>query len=209
MLDGDGLRSRRVGEIVEAASTSFVAQCYQLYGAPPLGSFVRTGSPVTRGTVIYGVVYGVSTLPIDTSRPVLARGETAVTEGEVFRDNPQLSRLFTTRFEALITGHLDGEDVFLSSLRQFLPPLPPEIHSFAYSCSPEEVARFTSRLGFLSLLLNSGLPIADEVTGACLRVAAAAQPDGEEFLASASRALAVQLAGDVPRLSAILRRVAT
>lgn len=198
MVDGDGLMSRRIGEVVAAASTSFVAQCYKLYAAPPLGSFVRTGSPT-----IYGVVYQVTTEPLDSSRPVLARGEDAETEDEVFRNNPQLSRLFTTRFEALIAGYSEDD-----ACKQYLPPLPPPVHSFAYACSPDEVTQFTSSLDFLSLLLNSGLPVADELTGACLRGAASAQADGLTFLSRASRALAGQLAGDVPRLSAILRRVA-
>lgn len=198
MVDGDGLMSRRIGEVVAAACTSFVAQCYKLYAAPPLGSFVRTGSPT-----VYGVVYQVTTEPLDSSRPVLARGEGVETEEELFRNNPQLSRLFTTRFEALIAGYSDND-----VCRQFLPPLPPAVHSFAYACSPDEVAQFTTSFEFLSLLLNSGLPVADELAGACLRGAAAAQSDGPAFLSRAGRALAGQLAGDVPRLSAILRRVA-
>ncbi|GIT02261.1 MAG: hypothetical protein CM1200mP27_08860 [Chloroflexota bacterium] len=45
------LISRRVGEVVESTSTSFIAQCYQLDGAPGLGALVRTDSPD-----IYGVV---------------------------------------------------------------------------------------------------------------------------------------------------------
>ena len=197
-MDVDGLRSRRIGEVVAAASTSFVSQCYKLYVAPPLGSLVRTDSPT-----VYGVVCRVSTEPLDTSRPVLARGESAVTEEDVFRNNPQLARLYTTRFEALIAGHsIEGE------CKQFLPPLPPAVHAFAYTCSPDEVAQFTSRLDFLSLVLNCGLPVADEVAGACLRAAASAQPDGPAFLARASKAMAAQLAHDVPRLSAILRKVA-
>ena len=198
MVDGDGLMSRRIGEVVAADSTAFQAQCYQLYAAPTLGSFVRTGSPA-----VYGVVCRVSTEPLDSSRPVLARGESAATEEEVLRNNPQLTRLFTTRFEALIAGHLVN-----GTCKQYLPPLPPAVHSFAYACSPDEVVQFTTSLNFLSLLLSSGLPVADEVTGACLRQAASAQPDAPAFLAWASKALASQLANDLPRLSAILRRVA-
>lgn len=198
MVDGNGLMTRRIGEVVAAASTSFVAQCYKLYEAPSLGSFVRTGVPA-----VFGVVYQVTTEPLDSSRPVLARGEGVETEKDVYRNNPQLSRLFTTRFEALIAGFSEAD-----SCRHFLPPLPPAVHSFAYTCSDEEVAEFTSSLEFLSLLLNSGLPVADELAGACLRVAASARPDGPAFLSKASRVLAGQLAGDVPRLSAILRRVA-
>ena len=103
----------------------------------------------------------------------------------------------------MIAGYSEGD-----ACKQFLPPLPPAVHSFTYACSADEVARFTSSLEFLSLLLNSGLPVADELAGACLRGAASAQADGPAFLSRASRTLAGQLAGDVPRLSAILRRVA-
>ena len=199
MVDGDGLMSRRLGEVVATASTSFVAQCYKLYVAPPLGSFVRTDSPP-----VYGLVFRVTTEPLDSSRPVLARGESESTEEDVFRNNPQLSRLFTTRFEALIIGYESGEEY-----KQFLPPLPPPVHSFAYACSSQEVAAFTARLDFLSLVLNCGLPVADEVTGACLRGAVSAHRDGPAFLAKAGKTLAIHLSGDVSRLSSILRKVAS
>ena len=198
LVDADGLRSRRIGEVVETASASFLAQCYVLYVCPPLGSFVRTDSPP-----VFGVVSRVSTEPLDSSRPVLARGEAASSEDEVFRDNPQLSRLLTTRFEVIITGHMSDE-----TCKQFLPPLPPPVHSFVYVCSDEEVCQFTARLDFLSLLIKSGVPMADEVAGACLRAAASAWPDGPGFLSRAGKALAGELANDLPRLNAVLRKVA-
>ena len=198
MVDVDGVMSRRVGEVVESASTSFVAQCYQLHGAPHLGSLVRTGSPE-----VYGVVCRVSTEPLDASRPVLARGESAASEEAVFRDNPQLERLLTSRFEALIAGYREnGND------RQFLPPVPPRVHSFVYACTPEEVVRFTSCLDLLRLLINSNVPMSDEVLGACLREAAVVHPDPAGFLLRAGKSLAVELAGDLPRLNAVLKKVA-
>ena len=197
MTGDDGLTSPRVGEVVETTSTSFVSQCYQLNDAPPLGSLVRTGSPP-----LYGVVSRVSTGPLDAGRPVLARGEAAATEEEVFKENPQLAHLLTSRFESMIVGHRDDQDN-----RQFLPPLPPAIHSFVYSCSSAEVVQFTTQLDLLRLLLNSGIPSADEVVAACLRRAAASHPDRMDFLLRAGRTLATELAGDLPRLQAILRRV--
>jgi hypothetical protein len=130
--------------------------------------------------LVYGVVCRVSTEPLDTSRPVLARGESASSEEEVFRNNLQLARLLTTRFDALIAGHRAGDDC-----RHFLPPLPPPVHSFVYACSSGEMAQLTNSLEFIRLLLNSGVPVVDEVVGACLR------------------ALASELAGDVPRLNSI------
>jgi len=185
------LMERRVGEVVESTSTSFVAQCYQLEGAPALGGLVRTDSPD-----IYGVVGSVTTEPLDSARPVLARGEDAGSEEEVIRDNPQLARLMTSRFEVFITGHVEDGVTY-----QYLPPRPPRVHSFVYACDMEETASFTSNLDLLRLLLNSGV-------GACIRQVAPSHGQPAEFLAFACRALAVELSADVARLNSILRRVA-
>ncbi len=197
MTSANPTLSGRLGEVVEANSTSFVAQSYQLYDTPPLGGLVRAGSPEC-----YSVVCRIVTEPLDPSRPVLARGEAMETEEEVFQENPQLNRLLTSRFEALIVGHSEGGQV-----RTYLPPLPPRIHSFVYVCTPDQVERLTARLEWLRLLLNSGLPSTDEVVGACLREAAAHRADAREFLARAATALASELAGDLPRLNAVLRTV--
>ena len=134
--DSDRLMERRVGEVVVSTSTSFLAQCYQLEGAPALGGLVRTDSPE-----IYGVVGTVTTEPLDSARPVLARGEDADSEEDVIRDNPQLARLLTSRFEVYIAGHVqDGVT------RQYLPPRPPRVHSFVYDCSPEEIKEFINKI---------------------------------------------------------------
>lgn len=196
---GNAATPQRAGEVIEADSSSFTAQCYQLYGAPPLGSLVRAGSPP-----IYGVVCQVRTEPMDPARPVLARGQEAQTEDEVYRYNPQIHRLLTSRFEVLIVGHQSEEtDCY------YLPPLPPRVHSFVYTCYPDEVARFTSQLDFLHLLVGSPVSFSDQIIGACLQQAAAAQANHREFLIAAGRVLAGELSGDLPRLNAILRRVAS
>ena len=189
--------SRRVGEVVEANSTSFAAQCYRLYDAPALGSFVRAGDPA-----VHGVVYRVTTEPLDATRPVLARGESAASEEEIFRNNPQLERLLTSRFEVLIVGHQD-QDVSVP----VLPPLPPRVHAFVHICSSEDAMRLAGQTGWIRSLLSSGIPVADQVVGACLREASSAHEDGPAFLMRACKDLAGELAGDLPRLNAILRTV--
>ncbi len=189
--------SRRVGEVVEANSTSFAAQCYRLYDAPPLGSFVRAGDPA-----VYGVIDRVTTETLDATRPVLARGESAASEEEIFRNNPQLERLLTSRFEVLIVGHQD-RDISVP----VLPPLPPRVHAFVHTCSSEDAVRLAGQTGWIRSLLSSGIPVADQVVGACLREAASAHEDGPGFLMRACKDLAGELAGDLPRLNAILRTV--
>jgi hypothetical protein len=198
MAVADTSESQRVGEIIEATAVDFGAQCYQLYELPRLGALVRVGFPG-----VYGVVIRVTTEPLDPSRPVLARGELVSTEDELYRTNPQLARLLTSRFKALIVGFSakDGS-------QQYLPPLPPRIHSFIYICQPNEVVEFSANLDFLHMMVHSGQPGADEVVGACLREMAAAHSSSREFLLRAGKALAVGMASDLPRLNAILRSVA-
>ena len=191
------LMKRRLGEVVVSSSTSFVAQCYQLEGAPALGELVRTDLPE-----IYGVVGTVTTEPLDSARPVLARGEAAVSEGDIIRDNPQLSRLLTSRFEVFIAGYVEK-----NVTRQYLPPRPPRVHSFIYSCSADEVVEFTRHLDLLRLLLNSGASHSDEIVSACIRQAATYHGQPGYFLSQACRTLAVELSADVSRLNSILRRI--
>ena len=198
MAVADTQVSQRVGEVIEATAAAFGAQCYQLYGQARLGALVRVGSPE-----VYGVVCWVTTEPLDPSRPVLARGDGVATEEELYQTNPQLARLLTSRFKALIVGHRAEE-----GSHQFQPPLPPRVHSFIYTCLSAEIVEFAARLDFLRLIVNSGQSGADEVAGACLRELALAHPDRWEFLLRAGKALAAELDSDLPRLNSILRSVA-
>ena len=187
----------RIGEVIEAASNSFVVQCYELYSAPSLGSFVLAGNPP-----VCGVVAQVRTQPLDPSRPILARGRDAATVEDLYRDNPQIHRLLTSRFEVLVVGHQSRE-----TYRTGLPPQPPKVHSFVHACDPYEVVEFTSNLGFVHQLVHSGPCGTDDVIGACLHAAAEAHPSGSSFLLQAGRTLASELSGDLPRLNSILRRL--
>ena len=91
----------RLGEVVEASTTQIVAQCYELYTSPPLGSLVRCGTSDTTGEdgdAVYGIVYEVSTHSIDPGRRPIARGRDEDDEDAVYEANPQLSRLLSTEF---------------------------------------------------------------------------------------------------------------
>ena len=184
----------RIGEVISANSTAFVVQCYELYGAPGIGSFVRAGSPG-----IYGVVYDVRTEPLDPSRPVLARGQDAETEDEIYLDNPQIARLLTSRFDAAVIG-LGSEGGF----EPVLPSLPPRVHSFVYACLTDETSALAGNLAFLRRLVRSESPASDDVVRACILVAASTQPDPQALTLRAGRLLAAELSSDLPRINAIL-----
>jgi len=191
------LEVRRVGEVIESDTYSVVAQCYELYMAPSIGSVITIGSPP-----VYAIVKLIKTEPLDPSRPILARGENADSESQVYRDNPQIPRLLTTRFEGLLIGYQEGEID-----RAYLPPVPPIIHSFIYTCDLESTKRITSELTFLRSMASQVSVVSDEVIAAFVRNAAQYQESANEYLVSAGRVLAEELSGDFPRLNSILRRV--
>ena len=191
--------STRIGEVIEARTSEFVAECYELHAPPPLGSMVRTSD----GEVaIYGVVRNAATEGTDPGRRPIARGRDEVEEENIYRQNPQLSRLLRTTFDVLVIGHSqDGE------VRQYLPPRPPRVHSFVHNCEPEEVSVFTERFDFLPTLLGIRDASGDEVVSACLRQASHAHKDRYTFLVRAGKELSVLLSGDLSRLNAILGRI--
>ncbi len=192
-------QAQRVGEVVEASTGEFTAQCYRLYEAPKLGSLIRTGSD----DPVYGVVYDIVTQGIDPGRRPIAMGEDEATEEAVYQSNPQITQLLRTDVHALAIGYKNG-----TSIRQSLPPVPPRIHSFVYQCSPQEMAEFTSALDFLSLLLDARITASDQVITAFLKESSEAHEDGREFLVLAGKELAFLLSRQMQRLNTILRGLA-
>ena len=195
----------RLGEVVEASTTQVIAQCYELYTAPPLGSLVRCGTSDGAGgdDAVYGIVYEVSTRSIDPGRRPIARGRDENDEDAVYEANPQLSRLLSTEFNALVVGHRrDG------ALYRWLAPLPPRIHSFVFACSDDDLREFSSALDFASILLSAPIAATDDVLAAFIKLASGVHRDPSGFLLRAGRQLTPQLGGEVQRLNGILRRIA-
>jgi len=191
---------QRVGEVTEAATTGFTAQCYQLYELPPLGSLVKTKEGETQ---IYAVVGNASTAGIEPGRRPIARGRDTENEESLYQDNPQLEKLLKSEFFALVVGHKEN-----SGINHHLPPRPARIHGFVYLCPDEEVKEFSQSFGFLNMLLNTTLPVPrDELIAACLRRMSKVQDDESAFLVAAGKQLAGLLGGDYNQLKAILERI--
>lgn len=192
--------AKRVGEVIESSTVEFVAQSYELHEAPPFGSLVKVGGD---GRDIYGLVYNVTTASIDPGRRPIARGKDEEDEAAIFRNNPQLTKLFRTDFACLVAGFEESGRVY-----HFLPPLPPRVHAFVHECGRQEVAAFTRSLDFLSSLVAPGLPgPVDELAAAFLRRVSKVRTDDGDFLVRAGKELAVLLSGDLRRLNALLRRI--
>ncbi len=192
--------AERVGEVIEAGTTEFVAQCYELYQAPPLGSLVKTrDAPVE----LYGIVYNSVTTSLEPGRRPIARGKDETSEAEIYRSSPQLLKLLRSEFSALVIGHREGDE-----LRHHLPPRTARIHAFVYQCSPDEVKEFSRSFDFLNILVNARLPIpVDELVAAALRQMSQSHDDRHAFLVAAGKELAVLLSGQYNQLKSILGRL--
>lgn len=193
--------SSKIGEVIQASTGEFTAQCYELHLPPPFGSLVKT----REGEVeIYGVVSRAETTSIEPGRRPIARGREENDEEDIYRASPQLEKLLRTDFDALVVGHREGKKG--ERLHHYLPPRPARIHSFVYLCDREEAVQFSQSLDFLSILVGAGGQ-ADELIAASLRHVAAAQQAPQDFLIRAGKELAVLLGGETNRLNTILRRI--
>ncbi len=193
---------QKVGEVIEACTTDFVAQCYELYQSPPLGSLVKTDGGDSGLRDLYGVVYNALTAGVEPGRRPIARGKDETNEEEIYRSSPQLLKLLKSEFNVLVIGYRKDDRVF-----QYLPPKPARIHGFVYLCAPEEVKQFSRSFDFLNILLKARLDIpVEELAGATLRQMS--QVYGAEkhaFLVSAGKELATLLSQDYGQLKAILK----
>ena len=190
----------KIGEIVEAASTEFTAECYELHEIPAFGSLVKVSSPAEE---IFGIVCQAGTAGIEPGRHPVARGKDETSEEAVYQANPQLMKLLRSEFQALVVGHkIDGK------IYRYLPGKPAHIHAFVQVCSPEEIKQFSASFDFISILLNNRLPIpTEELIAAGLREMSKAQADPHAFLVASGKALTSILSGDYYRLKTILARL--
>ena len=190
----------RVGEIIEASTADFVAQCYELYQTPPLGSLVKTKDGELD---IYGIVCHATTGSLEPGRRAIARGKDEDSEEAIYQSSPQLSKLLRSEFSALVVGHKTGDSIY-----QYLPPGPARIHGFVYACPPDEVREFGQSLAFLNMLVSAHLPVSvDEIVPAALRLMSGAQEDSHSFLVAAGKELSIMLGGQYNQLKAILGRL--
>ena len=189
----------RAGEVTEACTTDFVAQCYELYKTPPSGTLVKAGEPP-----VYGIVYRAETTSIEPGRRLIARGKDEASEEGIYRTNPQLKRLLRSEFTVIAAGYKQE-----GKLYRRLPPQPVPVHAFVYNCSPEEIKEFASSFDFLPLLINARIEVdTGELTAAALReMSRCASDDPYAFLVAAGKELAGLLRGDYMRLRTVLSRL--
>jgi hypothetical protein len=192
--------SRMLGRVLRSSSTDFTFGYNQPDDNPPIfGSLVRAAAG---NTSVYALVYEVLIYDDPFVRQVVA-AETALVE-EKIQDMRQRRQVPVEITALAIAYDLDG------NMFQRIPPRPPGALQPIYACSEEEVRITLTARDYFRNVLNSPHVPADELLAASLREAARCQLPGEQeqYLLRAGRELASLLAADLPRLDAILRRIA-
>jgi len=188
----------RIGEIVESASTRFVAESFELNQPPPLGSLVRVR--IGEGRDLYGVVCYGETGALDPGRRAVRRSSDDVYDEQIYRESPQLEHTLHTEFESLSVGVVEG-----GLVRQCLPSQPPPLHFSVHSCGREETMLFTENLYYLRLLAGaSGRVPAEQLLAANVRQVYGERGKDEEWLKGAAREIANLLKQDHDRLMTVL-----
>ena len=185
-----------IAEVIESSTTEFTAQTRELNGAPPFGSFVNVGTAPTS----IAMIYDISTGSTDINRRPVAYGKT---EEELREEQPQIFELLRTEIKAKIVGYVDTHGV-----RQCIPPQPPRLHSFVYTCTPEEVQAFTQHFDYFRTLAGIGGILSDELLIAAIQQTCRSQVESSRYcVIRAGKELSRLFRDDYDRLESILRRI--
>jgi hypothetical protein len=188
----------RIGEIIESASTRFVAESFELNRPPPLGSLVKVR--LGEGLDLYGVVCYGETGGLDPERRAVRRSSDEVYDEQIYRESPQLEHTLRTQFESLCVGVGEGDVI-----RQSLPAQPPPLHFSVHSCDAEETRLFTESLYYFRLLLGASGPVpAEQLLAANVRQVYRERGEDEEWLKRVAREVASLLKQDHDRLMTVL-----
>ncbi len=187
-----------IGEVIESSTTEFTTQCRELYSSPALGSLVVSGST----DLVYGVVSYVTTKSLDPGRRPRVMGEEEDSEEDIYSKNPQISRLLCTEFTSIAIGYENDGNVY-----QYMPSHPPKIHALVSKPNSDQINKFIDTLKFVSIMVDSKFPAADETLIAFAREMSTCVEEVNDFKISIGREISRLLSADTQRLTNILSRI--
>ena len=144
-----------IGEIIEVSSRSAIAQSYELYDCPPIGSVVKCGDNTED---IYGVITNIETRSIDPGRRPNPKGPGFAEVNELYKSNPEITHLMKTEFNIVFLGYKHENTTTIS-----IPPTPPRIFSFISTLPEDEMINIFSDEGLVKFIVNSNMELKDDV----------------------------------------------
>ncbi len=205
-FDRSDRHPNHIAEVIATSTTEFLAQCLEpedlsFPPMPPFGSWVSCADEES-GNQVYGVVYYVTTMPVDSVHRPVALG---LSLQDLREEQPQIFAMLKTEFRAAIVGFKPSSENDI--VYQYLPPRPPQIHQAVYRCEPDDIIKFTEELDFLrTLLMVNGAPV-DSLTAAAIREVYRLRKADRQWLVNAGRTLSVLLKDDYDRLRFILSQI--
>lgn len=197
--------NERIGEIIEATTTSFTAGTYELLEAPPFGALVRAQTR-TNGVAIYGLVYTICTGSKEPGGRAIVRGRSyrgqTLYDEEIYQAHPDLAEVLQTEFSALTVGFAEHGRTY-----HYLPSHPPPVHYSVYLCDDDELQNFGHSSDFFRGVLFAPNVPSDELLPATIRAIARTRDDKRDYLVHAGRKVACLLKDDYDRLSALLGKI--
>jgi hypothetical protein len=188
-----------LGRVLRSSTTTFTFGSLDNADLPAFGALVTTA---VGPTSVYGLVYEVVIQDDPFVRQVVAAaGELTAERIEDMRQRRQVPVEIT----ALTVAYRQDDQVY-----QRLPPRPPAALQPIWACDEAETGQVLADFAFFRTVLNAAHCPTEELLAAALRRAAACKPPQQQqtYLLEAGRELARLLAADLPRLDAILRRLA-
>lgn len=184
-----------IGRLLRAGTAGFTAGCrVSQMKVPSFGALVHV--PLGEGYRVYGLIHDIH---IDDDGLVRQLVTAENVQAEVMQDNRE-RRIVPVEMSVLCVGW--EQDGVISHL---LPPRPPLSLDMICLCEPSEVARFTSRYGYLRHILRSQDLPAGELLAAHLQQAAPAHgPAAQAWRDGAARELITLLRDDYPALMSVL-----
>ena len=198
----DTVRLGRIGEVIAANTSGFVAEAQLLHTPPALGSVsvIRDS-----GVDTMAFVTSAETTPKDAGRRPTARGGDYDNEDEFYERHPEISRLIRTTFSAVIVAHrVDGR------LYAYLPPRPPRLHAFVYPGGLEDIAGLANDTLTLQNIAAARMDATNEFLPAAIRmlagVAGSEQAEGD-YLRETGRRLVYIMRDDMQGLQTVLAKI--
>ena len=189
------MSSIRIGHLLRASTTGFVAGCsVSQLEAPAMGALVR--APLQNGTSVYGLITDIH---IDDDGLVRQLVTAENVSREVIEDN-RTRRIVPVEMTVLSVGYEQDGRVF-----HLLPPRPPLSLDVIYLCSQAELAKFTSegRFGYFRHILRADdIPVGEVLAAHILDVKQKTKND--KWVEDASRELITLLRDDYPKLMSVL-----
>ena len=193
-----------LGRLLRSGTSGCVVGCrVNQMSVPEFGGMVRIPIDGPDGVEIYGLIYDIH---IDDDGLVRQLITAERVQESIIQDN-RLNRNVPVEISVLFIGYTQKEKVY-----HLLPPRPPLTLDCIYTCTSEEIRRFTAagRFGYLRHILRMENVPTGELLAAHLQMAANehCQAGSSAWAGSAARELITLLRDDYPALMSVLGALA-